>query len=153
MNNLKDLLFSSYQRTTVIILLAVLGIAIPLPLILVSQQQDIRQRAQTSEEDSSFINPSASGCVPKPKYCEGPLSLIRQDCKNKVWCSVTPTRSLTPTRSPSATATQSPSPRSSPSATSTPAATPTIQQPEFHDVIDFNDDGKIDELDLNILYS
>ena len=262
MNSLKSL-FSSYQRTAMIILIAVLAIAIPLTLGLVGQRQDIRQRAleipgtdlrvfatssrhtgdfggilaadaicqQRAQEATlsgvfkawlSDTNTDAKSRVSDARYVrmdgaliatnssdlldESLANKIEYDEKNQkiendkeVWTGTKKdgTRSdkncsnwtdqgekgirgktdqkdndwtdddskdcdksyriycfeqplpVTSTTSPTAQVTSTPT--SIP--TGTPSATPTPLPSEYHSVIDFNDDGKIDELDLNILYS
>lgn len=161
MNNIKSL-FSSYQRTAMIILLAVLSIAIPITLILVGQQQDIRQRAEEIEEHSiggplteeklrSFCERCIRDDEDKNFVCgrtRGRGEDIKVNCREEASSSHTMCISCKDIPTPTASPTAAISPTRSPSATPTP-----ILPPEYRGVIDFNDDGKIDELDLNILYS
>jgi len=94
-DNVFTFLFSTYKRTAGIAFTAIILLAIPISLTLLSQQQDVRQRASENEGDQT-------------------------------------------TSTPSGTITQSP----------TPTPNLNFQKSTF----DFNDDGKVDELDLNILY-
>ncbi len=107
-------------------------------------------------------------CRVKPRYCDiGALGGFLFGCTPPTagWCSTT-----TPTATPSATVTSTPGTTitATPSATSTPGVTvtstpsatatntPSPTRGPLNDVekvFDFNDDGKLDELDLNILYA
>lgn len=50
-DNVFTFLFSTYKRTAGIAFTAILILAIPITLTLLSRQQDIRQRAVTPEDD------------------------------------------------------------------------------------------------------
>lgn len=95
-DNVFTFLFSTYKRTAGIAFTAIILLAVPISLALISNQQDVRQRA--SETNTS----------------------------------------LTPTATPSSTITGTP----------TPTPELNLQKATF----DFNDDGMVDEIDLNILY-
>ena len=94
-DNVFTFLFSTYKRTAGIAFTAILILAIPISLALISNQQDVRQRAS----ETSNISPTAT-------------------------------------------------PASTLSTTPSPTQTPNFQKETF----DFNDDGIVDEIDLNILY-
>lgn len=132
----------------------VLALAIPITLTLISQQQDIRQRAgeieersvpgplseeklrsycercvgDDDEEDNNFVCGRTRGREIKVS-CEEKASLLFALC---ISCKDTPT----------------PTPLTIPH-----PINPTLNPPIYNELVDLNDDGKIDELDLNILYS
>ena len=159
MNNFKNFIFGSKKRLAILIL-AVAAFGIPLTVTLISQQQDIRQRAQevvycrTSDQcpNGQFCNRG---------ICSDTLLLPSPTGTRLLTLAPTPTggRILpTSTGYPSPTSRGSPSPTqaiTTPFLTKIPTATPTLAPipPGTGALIDLNDDGKIDELDLNILYS
>src|SRR3989344_1887005 len=67
MENLKagfEFIFSSYKRTAAILFIGALTLAIPITITLVGQQQDIRQRASTSDNVISgtvFLDNNGNG--------------------------------------------------------------------------------------------
>lgn len=159
-----------------------LALAIPVTLTLVSQQQDIRQQASTTSEGTNNWNnwgnwgqsptPTVSVSITQTggnfqqnsflcSYYQNYLARLQSagTCtSNPTICNqiTTQLKNLNCTNtgpSPSSTPKVSGSPTRVPTAGPTfPPITP-ANPPIYNALVDLNDDGKIDELDLNILYA
>lgn len=138
-DNVFTFLFSTYKRTAGIAFAVILILAIPITIAFVSRQQDIRQRAQ--EAGPTCETCAAQGAhlcsfvtTPGTKVCLSDQYLKLNNQPGRITCDDS-CQKVTPTSS------QSPIP--------TISTSPILDQKVF----DFNDDGKVDEIDLNILYA
>ena len=165
-NNVFTYLFSTYKKTAGIAFVIVLILAVPITIALLGRQQDIRQRAQSPSDDAVTPAPTNTPtCMQKPLYCTPILSTLDilpfgnfdnmfPMCTEPPggWCSETqPVVSPEQPSSNNNIETHQGSGSNTGATYQTPG--PNQQLVLNQQKFDFNDDGKVDEIDLNILYA
>lgn len=160
-NNVFTFLFSTYKKTAGIAFVIVLILAIPITIALVSRQQDIRQRAQ---ENSDFyrqqtIQTSITPvpCSAKSILCADQFSSFTRfivNCEEPPggWCSET-RPVISPEQPPFNNNIETHQGSGSNTGATYQTPDPNQQLVLNQQKFDFNDDGKVDEIDLNILYA
>lgn len=128
-DNVFTFLFSTYKRATGIAFTAIIILAIPITILLLSRQQDIRQRA--SENTTTPTQCIANANCPSGYTCVGatPASNENGGTPTLGQCLINAT------------------------ATPSPTSTTRQQQSLNKKLFDLNDDGAVDEQDKNILYA
>ena len=153
---------SSKKKLFGALFVAALVLSVPITIGLVNQQQDIRQQASGWDctQLLQYYNQYLSNCNGQnASACQ----IVKAQLET-LHCTptATPSATLAPSATPSATVTPviGLSPTAAPSATATPSATSTNTPTPtagpltiIQRLFDFNDDGKINEVDLNILYT
>ena len=145
-DNVFTFLFSTYKRTAGIAFMIVLILAIPITIALVSRQQDVRLRAQ-DEDFAQCVDCAAppAGCNYVGGSCQSCGTVVCGECVdcdappgcNYVGGSCQSCGTLVCANNTPPTATLTPGPNQQ----------LVLNQQKF----DFNDDGKVDERDLNVL--
>ncbi len=172
-DNVFTFLFSTYKRTAGIAFMIVLILAVPITIALVGRQQDIRQRASLYIDFNCgvFNGDPASNC---------PAGCAYYACSNTCHPPGTPESTACSTLNPinsdlcrahngdlngcnqvRGCAYYSCTNQCLPTGTSidivchgaTPTPVPNQQVVLNQQKFDFNDDGKVDQIDLNILYA
>ncbi len=143
---------ASKKRFIASLFVVAIVLAIPITITMVNSQQDIRQQAAgwNCTQLIQYYNQYLSNCTGQnAQVCQ-----IIQTQLAQLNCNATPSATLTPIVTGSLpTATPTAGLTSTPTATLTTSPSPTAGPlTNVQRIFDFNDDGKINEVDLNILY-